>query len=229
MMRRAILFVSAIASTLLSSGAFAAGPFGTIHVGNWHGGAYTNDTTGAFSHCAAGANYLNGLYLVISQNAERTWLIGFANPTSPTSILPDGQSIPIQLTFDGQSQFQVFGTSLQGKLISGILPNPALNALRKSHLMVVSDRNASINFDLAMVGRLLPMITGDIPENINFAIKTGALRDFLDNSVVPYRTSELTNEMKTADIAGAARVLSPTRLPCTSPTHSLITWLLVTM
>ena len=24
--------------------------------------------------------------------------------------------------------------------------------------------------------------TGDIPENINFAIKTGALRDFLDNS-----------------------------------------------
>jgi S1-C subfamily serine protease len=31
--------------------------------------------------------------------------------------------------------------------------------------------------------------TGDIPENINFAIKTGALRDFLDNSVVPYRTS----------------------------------------
>jgi hypothetical protein len=24
--------------------------------------------------------------------------------------------------------------------------------------------------------------TGEIPENINFAIKTGALRDFLDNS-----------------------------------------------
>jgi hypothetical protein len=27
--------------------------------------------------------------------------------------------------------------------------------------------------------------TGNIPENINFAVKTGALRDFLDNSVVP--------------------------------------------
>ena len=27
-------------------------------------------------------------------------------------------------------------------------------------------------------------LTGDLPENINFAIKTGALRDFLDNSVV---------------------------------------------
>jgi hypothetical protein len=29
--------------------------------------------------------------------------------------------------------------------------------------------------------------TGDIPQNINFAIKIGALRDFLDNSAVPTR------------------------------------------
>jgi S1-C subfamily serine protease len=47
--------------------------------------------------------------------------------------------------------------------------------------------------------------TGQIPENINFAIKTGALRDFLDNSVVLYQTSEPASEMKTAEIASAAR------------------------
>jgi hypothetical protein len=47
--------------------------------------------------------------------------------------------------------------------------------------------------------------TGDIPENNNFAIKTGALRDFLDNSAVPYQTSEPAGETKTADIASAAR------------------------
>src|SRR5579872_5817757 len=47
--------------------------------------------------------------------------------------------------------------------------------------------------------------TGDIPENINFAIKTGALRDFLDNSVVPYQTSDSKNELKTPDIAKNAR------------------------
>jgi hypothetical protein len=98
MMRRAILFVSAIASTLLSSGAFAAGPFGAIHIGNWQGGAYTNDTTGAFSHCAAGGNFANGLSLLISQNAERTWMIGF---TSPSWNFPEGQPISIDLTFDG--------------------------------------------------------------------------------------------------------------------------------
>ena len=49
--------------------------------------------------------------------------------------------------------------------------------------------------------------TGSIPENINFAIKTGALRDFLDNSAVTYRTAEGRDGSKkeTSDIAKDAR------------------------
>jgi S1-C subfamily serine protease len=50
--------------------------------------------------------------------------------------------------------------------------------------------------------------TGNIPENINFAIKTGALRDFLDNSVVPYQISDSKSELKTADIARNARAFT---------------------
>lgn len=48
-------------------------------------------------------------------------------------------------------------------------------------------------------------VTGAIPENINFAIKTGAIRDFLDNSVVAYDTAAPGTELKTSDIAEAAR------------------------
>ena len=47
--------------------------------------------------------------------------------------------------------------------------------------------------------------TGSIPENINFAIKAGVLRDFLDNNVVSYRTADSTSELKTSEIASAAR------------------------
>jgi S1-C subfamily serine protease len=47
--------------------------------------------------------------------------------------------------------------------------------------------------------------TGSIPENINFAIKAGALRDFLDNNVVSYRTADSTSELKASEIASAAR------------------------
>jgi S1-C subfamily serine protease len=51
--------------------------------------------------------------------------------------------------------------------------------------------------------------TGNIPENINFAIKTGALRDFLDNSVVPYQVADNKGvELKTADIARNARAFT---------------------
>ena len=50
--------------------------------------------------------------------------------------------------------------------------------------------------------------TGNIPENINFAIKTGALRDFLDNSVVSYKTSDTKTELKTPDIARNARAFT---------------------
>ncbi len=49
--------------------------------------------------------------------------------------------------------------------------------------------------------------TGSIPENINFAIKTGALRDFLDNSAVQYQTAEWHDASKreTSEIAKDAR------------------------
>ena len=49
--------------------------------------------------------------------------------------------------------------------------------------------------------------TGSIPENINFAIKAGALRDFLDNNVVSYRTADSTSELKTSEVAAAARAI----------------------
>lgn len=61
---------------------------------------------------------------------------------------------------------------------------------------VVAEKISAIKFAKA---------TGDLPENINFAIKMGALRDFLDNSVIPYQTSETGVEMKTAEIAAKAR------------------------
>jgi S1-C subfamily serine protease len=61
---------------------------------------------------------------------------------------------------------------------------------------VVAEKLATLKFVKAI---------GDIPENINFAIKTGAMRDFLDNSVITYQTADPKEELKTADIARNAR------------------------
>jgi len=48
-------------------------------------------------------------------------------------------------------------------------------------------------------------VTGDLRQNINFAIKTGALRDFLDNSAISYQMADSKQELKTAEIASKAR------------------------
>ncbi|GLR95616.1 hypothetical protein QIH91_42400 [Bradyrhizobium japonicum USDA 135] len=43
-------FVVAFVLHVSVVGANAAGPFGSVNVGNWIGGAFSNDQTGAFSH-----------------------------------------------------------------------------------------------------------------------------------------------------------------------------------
>jgi hypothetical protein len=58
---------------------FAGGPFGIIRVGKWQGAAYTTDK-GAFSHCTAAAKFDSSLAIIIAQNANRSWIIGIAEP-----------------------------------------------------------------------------------------------------------------------------------------------------
>src|SRR5262245_60433551 len=109
-MRRVLILALAAIAAVASTSASAKGPFGSIHVGQWTGGAYSDDKTGAFSHCAAGAQYLNGIYLMLSQNKENGWSVAFANPKFQ---LTAGDTFPIDLTFDGQAQVRLFGTAIK--------------------------------------------------------------------------------------------------------------------
>lgn len=49
------------------------------------------------------------------------------------------------------------------------------------------------------------LATGDIPQNVNFAVAAGTARAFLDTQDVPYETAPSTNELKPADVAAKAR------------------------
>jgi hypothetical protein len=85
-----------------------------------------------------------------------------------------------------------------------------------SNVDISRDRGGSIRLNSRRWGVVSEKIdalkfakaTGDIPENVNFAIKTGAVRDFLDNSVVSYQTSEPGVELKTAQITSNARAFT---------------------
>src|SRR6476660_4604861 len=96
-MKRCAAAVGILLGTILANpNAEAAGPYGSINVGNWKGGAYTNDQ-GDFSHCAAGASYLSGIYFVVAIDSKSGWSLRFAHEKWN---LAAGRAFPIELTFE---------------------------------------------------------------------------------------------------------------------------------
>jgi hypothetical protein len=94
MKRCAAAIAILLVSISVCSIAEARGPYGSIHVGHWNGGAYTNDQTGEFSHCAAGTVYQSGIYFVVSININSDWSLGFVHEKWN---LTTGQAFPIDL------------------------------------------------------------------------------------------------------------------------------------
>jgi S1-C subfamily serine protease len=156
MTRVPTFLATAFIVAITASSASAKGPFGSIHVGQWTGGAYTFDNTGGFSHCAAVVPYLNGIFLLLSQAGDSTWTLSFADPKFSLTI---GDTFPIDLTFDGRSQVRLFGTAIQPIMVTAVLPPNALNEIRKSHLMVAQAKGSTFQFKLVSTGVVIPTIT----------------------------------------------------------------------
>ena len=132
--------------------AHAKGPFGSVNVGNWIGGAFSNDETGAFSHCAATTPYANGVILVVSQNYAGTWSLAFA---SPGYHFNKGENAAIDVTFDGQEQARLYATAYQSNMLTAIMPLNVVRAFQKASLMVATAGRAVLNFDLTSTGPVI--------------------------------------------------------------------------
>lgn len=144
--------VAALLQLNLAGLAHAAGPFGSVNVGNWIGGAFSNDETGAFSHCAATTPYANGVILVVSQNAAGTWSLAFA---SPNYRFNKGENAAIDVIFDGQEQARLFATAYQSNMLTAIMPANVVRTFQKASLMVATAGRAVLNFDLTSTGPVI--------------------------------------------------------------------------
>jgi S1-C subfamily serine protease len=145
------IVASCLVQAVVVTAACAAGPFGTIRVGAWSGGAYTNDS-GDFSHCAAGSDYASGVSLIVGRNANNSWVLGFG---SPRFRYTKGDTIPIDVTFDGQSQARLFATASSQALATAILPPNVARDFQKSSLMVAVAGGTTFQFNLTSTGPLL--------------------------------------------------------------------------
>jgi S1-C subfamily serine protease len=146
------IIVASLLQVSVGSVAHAAGPFGSVNVGNWVGGAFSNDETGAFSHCAATAPYANGVILVVGQNSGGSWILSFA---SPSYRFKQGENAAIDVIFDGQEQARLFATANQTNMLSSVMPANVVRTFQKASLMVATSGRTVLNFDLTSAGPVI--------------------------------------------------------------------------
>ncbi len=156
---------------------YASGPLGTINVGRWFGGAFTDNKTGAFSHCAAAQFYGSGVTLTVGESSDRAWLVGF---TDPSVNFPKGATFPIDITFDGQAQFHLIATATTPVEGVAVFPDPAVTQFRKSHVMVLQGKTHTLQFPLSSTDNLAAVI-----EKCVIRMSDGGLSGAGDFSVSP--------------------------------------------
>ena len=166
--------LACLVNLAILSAACAAGPFGSIHVGAWNGGAFTDDNTGAFSHCGASTNYASGVTVVVGQNASTSWLLGL---TSSGFHLTAGETFPVDITFDGQTQARLFTTAITSSFISGVMPPNVARDFQKASLMVAVAKGATFQFNLTSTGPLLPVLSNCVTK-----VKAGGISNAGDFS-----------------------------------------------
>ncbi|MGY2809897.1 S1C family serine protease [Bradyrhizobium sp. USDA 4506] len=144
------LFASATPSS-------ARGPYGSITVGNWKGGAFTNDKNGAFTHCSAGTTYQSGIFFMVSIAENGSWRLGFAHDSWR---LTPGEAFPLALTFDGQPAFNVYGMPLGTQLVNVEMPvnSSLINQFRKARQMTAFAQGQLFQFNLNQTAQLLPAL-----------------------------------------------------------------------
>jgi hypothetical protein len=155
--RSRLLLPALLALALPGDLAVAAGPNNPFQIGGWHAGAYTDDQTGAFSHCAAAVSYQSQTTMMVGVTRAMTWSLGFANPQWS---LTRGETVPVQLNFDSRAPYSATATVLQPTFAVVSMPDNSqlINTFRSAVMMTATARGERYAFRLDGTSQLLPAL-----------------------------------------------------------------------
>jgi hypothetical protein len=145
----------ATASALLASSPASAATIQTYKVANWDVGAYSNNNTGRFTHCAASGRYRNGLTLIFSVTEKLDWGISFLNPEWN---IREGRVIDIEYQIDNGRVNRATARAVSSRQIVAKLPDSAdlFNQFRYgSRLLVSINDGRSVPFNLSDTNAML--------------------------------------------------------------------------
>lgn len=177
------------------------------YVGAWMLGAYTNDETGQFSHCATSVPYRSGISLLFSIGANFRWRMGFVNVSWN---LTAGDTYPIVYRVDNGSPITATAR-VQDKnfAVVDLLDSEALfSAFRRGYLLTVYAAGEVFYFDLKDSSRALAE-TLTCARTTTVAARTS--NPFLANTAVSSNSrssAESKATLKTEAAAVTANLLS---------------------
>lgn len=114
---KVLRLLSAMLATALSLGPHAS-PGATLenfHVGNWLVGAYSDDSTGQFSHCGMSASYRSGILMIFTIGRDFRWYVDFYDPQW---ALTPGASYDLTMQIDGRGQIPARATALTTQMVA---------------------------------------------------------------------------------------------------------------
>lgn len=173
-MSKALLFAAVTATLAASTAANAAGPIHHIDIGNWHGGSYTDDKTGEFSHCVVNAYYNSGITFFVAVSNNYSWRLGFSHKDWKLNI---GQNVPIDLTFDGSVPYRLYATATQYNLILVEMPTTTdiIKRFRAAQIMTAFANGVVYRFVLTNTTIVLPALVQCVHDNMEVSSPTNAL------------------------------------------------------
>lgn len=142
-----IAAVAAAALVAWCATANAGGPLRPFKQGFWSGGAYTDDRTGAFTHCSAGVAYDSGINLFVLVTEGYRWWLGLINPE--WELTPNAK-VPIKLQLDAGAPIDSLASIPGRQLLLVSLPDSSklLAAFRRSSRLALDAEGQTFSFKL---------------------------------------------------------------------------------
>jgi len=130
-----------------ASGSATAAPLSEWKLHGWLVGAYSNDTTKAFSHCAASIRYKSGILLLFSVTKDFRWMMGFANPEWR---LNKGSRYTIRYAVDDLPALGATAVAISTSQVVAELPakTTLFQLFRKGRLLKVQGEGKNFGFSL---------------------------------------------------------------------------------
>lgn len=191
-----LLFLAAVA--FWANAAHAENiPRSEFGYGNWKGGAYTNDVTGEFSHCAISAPFVSGDTLIFSVNRQATVTVGVANPNFNFRA---GETFPVTIYVDRRAPF--FGQAEALNTDFAVLEiddfSRALRSFQKGYGMRIETPNGYGRYDLTGTYRALEMAYECARRHINYVgspSRGSSNNSEMDRTVLFQVATEITSEL----------------------------------